>query len=52
MVELQQPITYKKNPNGTYLFKGKCPDTGNTVCSIKGAEAAQTLIESGQYTAE
>lgn len=43
-VVLQKPITHKKNPNGTYMFKGKCPETGSTVCAIKGAADAEKLI--------
>jgi len=50
-VELQDPITYGKNPNGTYLFKGTCPETGNKVCAIKGAADGKKLVADNGYSA-
>lgn len=46
-VVLKQPIEIKKNPNGTYMAKGKCPETGNTVCCIMKAEKGLVAIKSG-----
>lgn len=51
-VELQQPITHKQNPNGTYLFKGKCPETGKGVCCIMGADNALAVIATGVSKAQ
>ena len=46
-VVLKQPIEIKKNPNGTYMAKGKCPETGNTVCCIMKAAKGLEAITSG-----
>jgi len=50
MVELQASMTIQKNPNGTYMVKGKCPDTGNTVCSIQSGENGLKVISEGLAT--
>lgn len=46
-VVLQQPIEIKKNPNGTYMAKGKCPETGNTVCCIMGKDKGLEALAAG-----
>lgn len=47
VVTLQPPVEIKKNPNSTYMAKGKCPETGNTVCAIMNAKKGAEAIASG-----
>jgi len=46
-VTLQQPIEIMKTPNGAYMAKGKCPETGKTVCATMGPDKAKEAIDSG-----
>ena len=46
-VVLQQPIEIRKQSNGTYMAKGKCPETGNTICCIMKGERGLEAIASG-----
>ena len=46
-VDLQDPVI-EKTKRGGYMAKGKCPETGITVCAIMSEEKAMKAIEGGE----
>lgn len=46
-VDMKDPVI-SKTAKGGYIAKGKCPETGITVCAMLSEEKAQALIKSGE----
>lgn len=46
-VDIQDPVI-SKTKKGGYIAKGKCPETGITVCAIMSKEKAEKAIADGE----
>lgn len=47
IVDMKDPVI-SKTARGGYIAKGKCPETGITVCAVLSEEKAKKAIESGE----
>lgn len=45
-VEIIDPVV-SKTPKGGFMAKGKCPETGSTVCALMSKENAEKAIQEG-----
>jgi hypothetical protein len=45
-VEIQEPVIVR-TAKGGYMAKGKCPETGITVCAMMSKDNAEKAIEEG-----
>ncbi len=46
-VDIQNPVI-SKTARGGFIAKGKCPETGITVCAMLSAENAEKAIKAGE----
>jgi len=46
-VELKDPVI-SKTAKGGYIAKGKCPETGITVCAMMSKDTAEEAVASGK----
>lgn len=46
-VDIQDPVV-SLTAKGGYIAKGKCPETGITVCAMMSKDTAEKAIESGE----
>jgi hypothetical protein len=46
-VDIQNPVI-EKTSKGGFIAKGKCPETGITVCAMMSREKAEEAIKKGE----
>lgn len=46
-VDIQEPVI-SKTAKGGFIAKGKCPETGITVCAMMSQEKAEKAIADGE----
>ena len=46
-VDIQDPVI-SKTARGGFIAKGKCPETGITVCAMMSKDNAEKAVESGE----
>lgn len=50
-VTIQDPVIHR-TAKGGYMAKGKCPETGITVCAMMSEANAKAAIDKGEAKAE